>query len=86
MAVEEKKGIQQEENNPGDPIDNGAEETKGGENQTTEDESGQGDTGNNGNVVKEQAKTFTQEQVNRMMAREKNQGRAAALKELGIDP
>ena len=31
-------------------------------------------------------KTFTQEQVNRMMTREKNQGRNAALKELGIDP
>ena len=30
-------------------------------------------------------KTFTQEQVNKMMTREKNQGRSAALKELGID-
>lgn len=31
-------------------------------------------------------KTFSQEQVNRMMTREKNQGRNAAYKELGIDP
>ena len=31
-------------------------------------------------------KTFTQDQVTRMMAREKNQGRNAAYKELGIDP
>lgn len=31
-------------------------------------------------------KTFTQDQVNRMMAREKRQGRAAAYRELGIDP
>lgn len=31
-------------------------------------------------------KTFTQEQVSKMMTREKNQGRSAALKELGIDP
>ena len=31
-------------------------------------------------------KTFTQDQVNRMMTREKNQGRNAAYKELGIDP
>lgn len=30
-------------------------------------------------------KLFTQDQVNRMMTTEKNQGRAAALKELGID-
>lgn len=32
------------------------------------------------------SKTFTQEQVNKMMTREKNQGRSAALRELGIDP
>lgn len=31
-------------------------------------------------------KTFTQSQVNKMMAREKGQGRTAALNELGIDP
>lgn len=31
-------------------------------------------------------KTFTQSQVTRMMTREKNQGRNAAFKELGIDP
>ena len=34
----------------------------------------------------DQQKTFTQEQVNRMMTREKRQGRAAAFRELGIDP
>lgn len=33
-----------------------------------------------------EGKTFTQDQVNRMMTKEKNQGRLAALKELGIDP
>lgn len=38
-----------------------------------------GDTGATG-------RTFTQEDVNRMMAREKNQGRAAAFSEMGIDP
>lgn len=31
-------------------------------------------------------KTFSQDQVTRMMTREKNQGRNAAYKELGIDP
>lgn len=31
-------------------------------------------------------KTFTQEQVNKMMTREKNQGRNSVYKELGIDP
>lgn len=32
------------------------------------------------------AKSFTQEQLNKMMTREKKQGRNAAFKELGIDP
>lgn len=44
--------------------------------------------GNNAGNVDEgkQGKTFTQEDVNRMMAREKNQGRNSVYKELGIDP
>lgn len=33
-----------------------------------------------------QSKTFTQEQVSKMMAREKSQGRNSIMKELGIDP
>lgn len=40
----------------------------------------------NGDNKGKSGKTFTQEQVNKMMTREKNQGRSAALKELGIDP
>lgn len=35
---------------------------------------------------KKAERSFTQSQVKRMMTREKNQGRSAALKELGIDP
>lgn len=56
---------------------------KGGSGKSGDDKSGKGDDkdskGNTG-------KTFTQDQVTRMMTREKNQGRNAALKELGIDP
>lgn len=46
------------------------------------------DVGNDkgGDDKDKSSKTFTQEQVSRMMTREKNQGRSAALKELGIDP
>ena len=33
-----------------------------------------------------QGKTFTQEEVNRMLANEKRQGRNSVLKDLGIDP
>lgn len=63
------------------------EETKGGADQSTEAKAGEDNGGAGGNDAgAKQEKTFTQDQVNRMMAREKNQGRAAALKELGIDP
>lgn len=56
---------------------------KGDSGKSGDDKSGKGDDkGSKGNS----GKTFTQDQVNRMMTREKNQGRNAALKELGIDP
>lgn len=49
-----------------------------------DDKSGKDKDGDNKD--NKSGKTFTQEQVSRMMTREKNQGRSAALKELGIDP
>ena len=39
-----------------------------------------------GSTSKGASKTFTQEQVTKISTREKNQGRASALKEMGIDP
>lgn len=39
-----------------------------------------------GSTGKGVSKTFTQEQVTKISTREKNQGRASALKEMGIDP
>ncbi len=63
-------------------LENGTTDQTGdnsGENSSTNDNSG-----NSGNGTS--YKTFTQEQVNRMMASEKNQGRAAAYREMGIDP
>lgn len=79
---EEKKDGQQEET---------VEETQGSENQGTGASTGKdGTDGGTGGGTEtgssKQEKTFNQDQVNRMMTREKNQGRAAALKELGIDP
>lgn len=56
------------------------------------DDSGADDKGKDGGKsgggkdTKKTEKTFSQTQVNKMMTREKNQGRNAALKELGIDP
>ena len=54
--------------------DNDTDDNKG------QDDGGAKDTG------KKKERSFTQSQVNRMMTREKNQGRAAAFKEMGIDP
>ena len=67
------------------------EEGQGTEDQSNKDEAGKtgaddkGGTGAGGSD-KPAGKTFTQEQVTKMMTKEKNQGRAAAMKELGIDP
>ena len=60
--------------------DQNTEEESG--NSGSDDKSGKDDKGSKG----KSGKTFSQEQVNRMMTREKNQGRNAAFKEMGIDP
>lgn len=79
--AEEKKNFTEEE----------IEKNEDVEDQTDSKESGGPDDSNN-KSGKDDAKsskddkTFTQDQVNRMMTREKNQGRNAAYKELGIDP
>lgn len=52
-------------------------DNQGGDNDQTAGASGD---------AKKSDKTFTQAQVSQMMAKEKKQGRAAALRELGIDP
>ena len=79
-------------------IGNEATENKNVEDQNNQEETGSAgaeadkdgkdgkDSQNNGGDKGAGVKTFTQEQVTKMMTKEKNQGRAAALKELGIDP
>ena len=61
------------------------EEEEGTEEEGTDD-SGKDDGKSGGKDTKKTEKTFNQSQVTKMMTREKNQGRNAALKELGIDP
>lgn len=73
-----------EENKEKDVEDQGqgtGDQTKTGDDkdQSTGDKSNEG-------ANKEPEKTFTQEQVNKMMAKEKNQGRNSVLSDLGIDP
>lgn len=76
----------------------GKENTKGvnnvedEENEDVEDQTAKGGTGTDGGTSGgdgdggKKEKTFTQDQVSRMMTREKRQGMAAVYKELGIDP
>ncbi len=68
--IEENEDVEDQDDNKDDSGKSG------------DDKSGKSDKGSKGNT----GKTFTQDQVTRMMTREKNQGRNAAYKELGIDP
>lgn len=58
----------------------------GAETGGSDDKGSDGKSGGSDKSGKTAGKTFTQEQVSKMMTREKNQGRNAAFKELGIDP
>lgn len=82
MAMEENKNSQQE-------LDETEEEEgiqpNGGTNGAEDGSNNDGDS-SDGSENKEETKSFTQKQLNKMMTREKNQGRNAALRELGVDP
>lgn len=83
MAEETKNNLIDEEIEENEDVedqdDNKDDSGKSGKDDKSGKDKGGDDKGKSG-------KTFTQEQVNKMMTREKNQGRNAALKELGIDP
>lgn len=70
--IEENEGVDDQDNNQGDSGKSGDDNS--------------GNNGSNNDSKGGSGKTFTQEQVTKMMTREKNQGRNAAFKELGIDP
>ena len=70
--IEENEDVEDQDNNK-DDSGKSSKDDKSGKDKDGDDKSKSG-------------KTFTQEQVNRMMTREKKQGRNAALRELGIDP
>lgn len=74
-------GKKDEEENEDDSEEGEEEGEDGKDDQTKDSGSSSGKTGG-----AKSGRTFTQEQVTKMMTREKNQGRNAALKELGIDP
>lgn len=75
----------------GEDKQNIEEENKTVEDQTSESSgnlntNAEPETGGNENKESKSSKTFTQEQVTKMMAREKSQGRNSVYRELGIDP
>lgn len=82
MAEETKNNLTDEEIEENEDVED-QNDDKGDSGKSGDDKSGKGD--DKGSKGKSD-KTFTQEQVNRMMTREKNQGRNAVYKELGIDP
>ncbi len=80
--AEEKKNPAEEEIEEDEGIEDQTDDKTGsGKSDDKSDKSDKSDKGS-----KDTVKTFTQEQVNKMMTREKNQGRNAVYKELGIDP
>lgn len=81
MAEEKKDNLTEEEIEENEDVEDQADEGSG---ESGKDNKSGGDKGSNKGGKSE--KTFTQDQVNRMMTREKNQGRNAVYKELGIDP
>lgn len=81
MAEETKNNPNEEEIEENEDVED-QNDDKGDSGKSGDDKSGKDDKGSKGGS----GKTFTQDQVTRMMTREKNQGRNAALKELGIDP
>jgi len=82
MAEEIKNNSTEEEIEENEDVEDQTDD-KEGSGKSGDDKSGKGDDkGSKGGA----GKTFTQDQVTRMMTREKNQGRNAAYKELGIDP
>lgn len=61
-------------------------ENKEGETDSKEQESNNENNSTDEGAANKKERTFTQAQVNRMMTKEKNQGRNSVYKELGIDP
>lgn len=81
MAEEKKDNLTEEEIEENEDVEDQTDEGSG---ESGKDNKSGGDKGSNKGGKSE--KTFTQDQVNHMMTREKNQGRNAVYKELGIDP
>lgn len=81
---EERKNNQLEEELEEEELEEEVEEEVEEEDNKKDSKGSAGKSG--GKEDKGKGRTFTQEQVNRMMTKEKKQGRNSVYKELGIDP
>ena len=78
MAEEKNTNLNDEEIEENEDVED--------QNDNKDDSGKSGDDKSGKDKGSKSGKTFTQDQVTRMMTREKNQGRNAVYKELGIDP
>lgn len=83
--AEENKNLDNEELDNED-VENQDDAGKSGSEDKSGSKGSKDDKGSEDKSGDKGGKTFTQDQVTKMMTKEKNQGRSAALKELGIDP
>lgn len=84
--ADEKKLNQEEETEEIETEEEEAEEEESSEDKGSGGKAGGSKKSSESSGGKNTGKTFSQEQVSKMMTKEKNQGRNAAFKELGIDP
>lgn len=80
--AEEKKNLNEEEMEENENV----EDQKDDKDESGKADDKSDDKENKGSSKAGSEKTFTQEQVNKMMTKEKNQGRNSVYKELGINP
>lgn len=83
--AEDNKNLDNEELDNED-VENQDDAGKSGSEDKSGSKGNENDKDSEDNSGDKGGKTFTQDQVTKMMTKEKNQGRSAALKELGIDP
>ena len=74
------------ENNNSQNLQNGETSDQAGGNSTTGNNDSNSTEGSTKATEEKQERVFTQEEVNRMMAKEKHQGKNSVYNELGIDP
>lgn len=84
--ITEEEKMEEETNENGTSANNNNNNEEGNQGNNSGDNNKESQNGNNKDNNSKGEKTFTQNQVNAMMTKEKKQGRNSAFNELGIDP